>query len=57
MPVWVASYDYGPKSFQLVVNGVTARVAGEYPKSPWKIAGLVLAGIVVIALLALLLRG
>jgi hypothetical protein len=57
MPVWVATYDYGPKSFQLVANGATARVAGEYPKSPWKIAGLVLAAILAVALLALLLRG
>ena len=27
----------------IVMNGVTGAIAGEYPKSPWKIALLVLA--------------
>jgi len=47
-PVWLLSYTYGAKSFQCVINGATGAIAGEYPKSPWKIAFLVLAAIVVV---------
>jgi predicted RNA-binding Zn-ribbon protein involved in translation (DUF1610 family) len=42
-PVWLMSYTYGAKAFQCVQNGVTGAIDGEYPKSPWKIALLVLA--------------
>ncbi len=49
-PVWLLAYNYGPRSFQCAMNGVTGAVAGEYPKSPWKIALLVLVAIVVIVL-------
>ena len=34
------------------MNGVTGTIRGEYPKSPWKIALLVLA-IVIVAWIAL----
>jgi len=58
LPAWLATYDYGAKSFQVVVNGSTGRVAGEYPKSAWKIAGLALAAALAVAgLVALLARG
>ena len=57
LPVWILSYDFGPKSFQLLVNGFTGRVAGEYPKSPWKIAGLVLLVLLIVAAVVLLSRG
>jgi hypothetical protein len=45
-PVWLLAYTYGARRFQCVMNGVTGAVRGEYPKSPWKIALLVLAAIV-----------
>ncbi|HEY5862928.1 MAG TPA: zinc ribbon domain-containing protein [Casimicrobiaceae bacterium] len=45
-PVWLLTYSYGPRSFQCAMNGVTGVIAGEYPKSPWKIALIVLAIIV-----------
>ena len=51
VPVWLLSYDYGHRSFQVVVNGYTGRIAGEFPRSLWK---MVLAGLA-IALLAMLL--
>jgi len=56
LPVWLLSYDYGPRSFQLLVNGVTGRVSGEYPRSPWKVAGLVLAVLAMAAVVFLILR-
>jgi len=42
-PIWLMSYTFGAKSFQCVQNGVTGAIQGEYPKSPWKIAFLVIA--------------
>lgn len=45
-PVWLLSYDYGRRAFQCAINGVTGAVAGEYPKSFWKIALLVVGVIV-----------
>jgi hypothetical protein len=51
-PVWLLTYNYGARSFQCVMNGVTGAIRGQYPKSPWKVALLVLA--VVVALIVLL---
>jgi hypothetical protein len=51
-PVWLLSYTYGARAFQCVMNGVTGAIRGEYPKSPWKVALLVLA--IVIGVLVVL---
>ena len=47
VPVWLLSYTYGNRLWQVVVNGYTGKMAGEYPKSFWKIALLVLLAIIV----------
>jgi hypothetical protein len=47
-PVWLLTYHYGARGFQCVMNGVTGVTRGEYPKSPWKVALIVLAVIVLI---------
>jgi hypothetical protein len=49
VPVWLLAYVYGGKSYQAIVNGYTGKMAGQYPKSPWKIALLVL--LIIIAVL------
>ncbi|MEP7207824.1 MAG: zinc ribbon domain-containing protein [Casimicrobiaceae bacterium] len=54
-PVWLVRYTYGARTFQCVMNGVTGAIRGEYPKSPWKIAFLVL--LVVIAVLVMMMLG
>jgi len=46
-PVWLLSYTYGARVFQCAMNGVNGTIRGEYPKSPWKVALLVLAILVV----------
>jgi hypothetical protein len=46
VPIWLLSYLFGSKSYQVVVNGYTGKMAGHYPKSPWKIAFLVLLAII-----------
>jgi predicted RNA-binding Zn-ribbon protein involved in translation (DUF1610 family) len=51
-PVWLLQYTYGARRFQCVMNGVTGAMSGQYPKSPWKIALLVLAIIVVFVVVA-----
>ncbi|MBC8126848.1 MAG: zinc ribbon domain-containing protein [Gloeobacteraceae cyanobacterium ES-bin-144] len=48
VPVWLASYTYGSKSFQVVVNGYTGKMAGEHPLSWIKITLAILAAIAVI---------
>ena len=55
VPVWLLTYGYGGRSFKLLVNGYTGRIAGEYPKSTWKILALALAALAVLFALALLL--
>ena len=35
VPVWLLVYTYGRKSFQVLANGHTGKIAGEYPKSFW----------------------
>lgn len=55
LPVWLLTYDYGRRTFQVVVNGYTGRIAGEYPKSPWKIFFIVL--VVLIFVLLVLMAG
>ena len=52
LPVWVAAYRYGGKSFRFVVNGQTGRVQGERPYSAWKIALAVLAAMILAAAVA-----
>lgn len=55
-PVWLLVYNYGPKAYQVAVNGYTGAIAGEYPKSAWKIFFLVVVALLVVALLALASR-
>ena len=51
VPVWLLTYTYGARAFQVLVNGYTGKMEGTYPKSPWK----VLFAVVVVLLFVLLL--
>jgi hypothetical protein len=53
LPVWLLHYSYGPRRFQVVVNGSTGVIAGDAPISPWKVALLVLGALIVLALFLL----
>jgi len=48
VPVWLATYTYGSKSFQVVVNGYTGKMAGEHPLSWVKITFAILGAIIVL---------
>jgi hypothetical protein len=51
VPLWLLTYNFRGKAFQVVVNGVTGRMAGDYPKSFWKILFLVIIAIIVTILI------
>ncbi len=50
-PLWMLQYRYGAKNFQVVMNGYTGKISGDYPKSWVKIFFAVLAVIVVLLIL------
>jgi hypothetical protein len=49
LPLWIASYLYGARTFQVLVNANTGEVIGDRPYSRIKIAFAVLAALVIIA--------
>jgi hypothetical protein len=51
VPVWLLTYNFSARAFQVVINGVTGRIAGDYPKSFWKILFLVIVAIAVALLI------
>ncbi len=55
-PIWLLTYDYGHRSFQVVINGYSGTIAGRYPKSWIKITLFVLAILIAIAIGALVYR-
>ena len=54
VPIWLLTYNYGARNFQVVINGYTAAIAGKYPKSWVKIMLAVLAVLAAVALFLLL---
>ncbi|HZM04453.1 MAG TPA: hypothetical protein VFC44_15730 [Candidatus Saccharimonadales bacterium] len=54
VPIWLLTYNYGARNFQVVVNGYTGVIAGKYPKSWLKITLAVLAGLAALGLILLL---
>jgi hypothetical protein len=51
--VWLVTYDYHARSYQVLVNGVTGAVAGGRPWSWIKISLLVLLAVAIIVLIGL----
>lgn len=50
VPVWLVSYTYGSKSFQIVANGHTGAIAGERPWSVWKILAVAIPVLLILSL-------
>ncbi len=50
-PLWMLQYRYGTKNFQVVMNGYTGAISGDYPKSWVKIMFTALAVIIVLLIL------
>jgi hypothetical protein len=51
-PVWLLTYTYRARNYQVIVNGVTGRIAGSRPYSWIKIGLLVLAILIVVLIVA-----
>ena len=56
VPLWLLAYDYGPRRFQVVINGYTGAIAGKYPKS-WVKITLTLAAVLALAALLFVVFG
>jgi hypothetical protein len=56
LPIWLVGYRYGARDFQVVINGATGQVAGEYPKS-WVKIGLAVLAAVIVAVAVMWLNG
>ncbi len=50
VPVWLLTYTYGRKTYQVVINGYTGTIAGKYPLSWVKITLAVLLGLLLVAI-------
>ena len=53
-PIWLLTYQYGARTFQVVINGYTGAIAGKYPKSWIKITLAILTVAAAIALFILI---
>jgi len=53
VPVWLLTYQYRAKTYQVLANGYTGRIAGRYPKSVWKLLllGLLAAAIITVIII------
>ena len=50
VPIWLLIYVFRSKSYQVLVNGSTGKIAGKYPLSAWKIFFVVVAVLAVLLL-------
>ncbi|MGI8782633.1 MAG: zinc ribbon domain-containing protein [Acidobacteriota bacterium] len=48
LPVWLLSYNFGSKVFQVLVNGYTGTIAGDHPLSWIKITLAVIVALIVV---------
>ena len=55
LPIWIAAYRYGGKSFRFIVNGRTGAASGDRPYSWAKITAAVIAGLIVVAIVVLII--
>ena len=51
LPVYTTAYTYKGKRYHVLINGQSGKVEGDYPKSPVRLAGIVLAVVILLALL------
>jgi len=51
LPIWIAAYDYQGKVYRYLVNGQTGKLHGTAPYSAFKIAGAIIAAILVVLII------
>ena len=47
LPIWILSYVYRARSYQVAVNGATGKITGQYPLSWVKISIVVAIGLII----------
>jgi hypothetical protein len=52
VPIWLLAYTYGGRSFQVVINGFTGKIAGKHPWSWIKIFFAVMFALFVLIIFA-----
>lgn len=52
LPIWMAAYKYGGKTYRFVVNGQSGKVKGERPYSIWKISFAIILALIACGLFA-----
>ena len=53
VPIWLLTYVFGSRTFQVVVNGSTGRMAGQYPNSGWKVFFAVTLMVIIMVIIAI----
>ena len=51
LPIYSTTYTFKNKVYNVMINGQTGKIKGEYPKSPIKIAILIVLAIIIIVLI------
>ncbi len=51
LPVWIANFKYGSKTYSFAINGATGKIKGERPYSKIKIALLVIFILIILSLI------
>ena len=50
LPVWLLTYTYGTKTYQVTVNGATGKIGGEYPLSWVKITIAIVIALIILGI-------
>jgi len=53
LPIWIMAYRYKKQVYRVLINGQTGKLAGGAPFAYGKLAAIITAVIVVLALIAL----
>jgi hypothetical protein len=56
VPVWLLSFNYGAKAYQVIINGENGAIAGKYPLSAVKIILAVVAALIAAGMIYLFAR-
>jgi DNA-directed RNA polymerase subunit RPC12/RpoP len=55
LPVWISAYRFRNRTFRFLVNARTGEVTGERPYSPWKIAGAIALGLILLGIIGVII--
>jgi len=47
LPIWILAYQFHGQNYQVAINAVTGKIAGNRPYSVWKISAAILCGLLI----------